>query len=392
MEGISIYEPARDKWTTYSSKTEALQAAAALHAVTLDPFHNVPPHNSPLSFALSGDGKAALADAGTLKLYDGNLWREQSADAIVKGTRAENYGKQYFTDTPMFLKNGSLQVSVNGGKMEMSASGAWRLLDSLPYQSPAPFPPGGPPILYSSPWLFGYQPLPTDNNGAKWISLGSQIYTYRYNLWTNQLSLNAPGSPFRNGRSVEQVFTDPRGKLFFMTRISDRFELVSWMPPAPVKIPAPTIHVIPRSLDSVTLRFASSGQAANKLRWRLNAGEWKEAKPTTLTELPLGNYRVEAQLIDASLQSASPVSSAAFSIRPAGPYEITTWVKSLRNGDDAARNRAAVSLVKQGDPVLPLLQGVRPKSSEIGQWWIDAVIQQIKAADSERATGGKSVL
>ena len=88
-----------------------------------------------------------------------------------------------------------------------------------------------------------------------------------------------------------------------------------------------------------------------------------------------------------SCNSPSPVFSAAFSIRPAGPYEITTWVKSLRNGDDAARNRAAVSLVKQGDPVLPLLQGVRSKSSEIGQWWIDAVIQQIESADLKRAAG-----
>ena len=175
-----------------------------------------------------------------------------------------------------------------------------------------------------------------------------------------------------------------------MTRPNGRFELVSWMPPASVKIPAPVIHVIPRDFESVRLMFAVSQPSANRLRWRLNAGEWKEAKPTTLTELPLGNYRVEAQLIDASLQSASPVSSAAFSIRPAGPYEITTWVKSLRNGDDAARNRAAVSLVKQGDPVLPLLQGVRPKSSEIGQWWTDAVIQQIEAADSERAAGKKA--
>ena len=33
---------------------------------------------------------------------------------------------------------------------------------------------------------------------------------------------------------------------------------------------------------------------------------------------------------------------------------------------------------------------MRPNSSEIGQWWIDSVIQQIEAADSERVTGKKA--
>ena len=105
----------------------------------------------------------------------------------------------------------------------------------------------------------------------------------------------------------------------------------------------------------------------NKLRWRLNGGEWKEAKATTLTELPLGDYRVEVLLIDASLQLASPLSSAAFSIRPAAAQQITSWVQTLILGDDPARNRVAVLLVKQGDKSLTPLKTARPGAPEIGQ-------------------------
>ncbi len=378
-DGITIYDPERNSWSSYSTPADALQTSASLPSVTLVPLHNVY-----LSMRLSGDGRAVYSEGEKVSLYDGHKWIRWSCNQIEQG-----YGYESSPGVPELLTIGTtkvLRIRLNGGSWSWTEVDGWRKVGRIPDPSPV-YPPGGPKVLYSSPWLFGYQPLPTDTDGASWVRAEGTIYKYWRGLWTSHLSLNEPGSPFRDGRPVEQVFTDSRGKLFFMTRPNGRFELVSWMPPTPAKTPAPTIHVVPRDLESVKLTFAASQQLGNKLRWRLNGGEWKEAKMTLLTELPLGDYRVEALLIDASLQPVSPLSSAAFTIRPAAPQQVSGWVKALMFGDDKARNRAAAWLVKQGDKSLTPLKAARPGASEIGQWWIDSVTQQIEAVKTPAEPG-----
>ncbi len=245
-------------------------------------------------------------------------------------------------------------------------------------QPPPPLPPDGPPGINT--WPYPSLPLPSDSSGAGWINLEGDVYKTWRGLWAKQTPLSAPGSPFQDGRSIEHVYTDPNGRLFFLTRPAGQYALVSWQPPVSDAPHAPSVQVISCALDSVSLRFTSASAVPHKILWRINDGEWKHLPGTgtvRLTDLPHGNYRVEAQAVDDLLQVSPQPAVAVFSIRPASAGQIERWVQTLVSGTDDAREQAAAGLVKQGAPALPALQAARPGASEAAEWWLEAVTAQI---------------
>ena len=241
-------------------------------------------------------------------------------------------------------------------------------------------------------WLY-YDLVPFDSTGAKWVNWGGSVYKSWHGLWAKIAPLSAFGSPFRDGRRILAIYTDPRGRLFFQTRPDItvwRLEIVAWKPPVSAPPPAPNIQVTPFETDAVTIRITTPLRSKHQIIWRVNGGEWQVlqgAKAIRLSNLPQGDYRVEAQTLDSLLQASPQSAVAVFSIRSVTTAQIAACIKTLLTGSDDARNRAATLLVKQSDAALPALQAARPGASELGQWWIDAVMQEIKQAKLPGATG-----
>jgi hypothetical protein len=231
-----------------------------------------------------------------------------------------------------------------------------------------PVPPHGPPGLWGIPAV--------DSAGAKWFSWRGAVYTARAGLWAKQSELSGPGSPFRYGFTIEDALRDPLGRFFFVTRPAGYYNLVVWSPPP---TPRPVLSVVPRSDDSVRVRFRAKPGGPFWFQWRLNGGAWsgpQTADGVTLTALPHADYRLEVQALDRRLQ-ASPPAAAAFSIRVAPGTQIARWVRALLSGTDDQREAAVAGLIKQPQAALPALRAAQAGASESGRWWLEAARQRI---------------
>jgi len=375
-EGIVIYDPAQDTWKDYLSSSAALEAAAPL-GITLQ---LVP--NSSLAAALSGDGWAANGGNGLISLYDGKTWRRWKTSEIGKGS---SDGVGFIV--PELRRGGFLKIHLYSGPWIWTPSNGWQKADA---DAPTPtLPPNGPSEIP----VWKYYTLPTDSTGAGWINWQGTVYKTRQGRWAKIDALSEFGSPFRDGRNITAIYTDRRGRLFFQTQPdihSSRYELVAWLPPVSAAPPAPRIQVIPLAIDSVALRFTPPLRSAHWLLWRLNGGAWSQPLKTnavTLTDLPQGDYRVEAQTLDPLLQVSAQPSVAVFAIHSASSNQVACWVQTLLSGTDDARESAASGLRKQGISALPALQAARPGASEAGRWWIDAVIEEVQQAKAWANSG-----
>ena len=360
-----VYDPAQDAWTQYDTVPDAVAAAAAQPGMAFLPYRN----SSSLP-VFSGDGRAAYVDSQTLFLYDSKKWRQWKSRDIQPGYA---YGND--PDHLRFDKNGEFEVALASSLYGWTSADGWQPKGFAPRVSPPPpLPPGGP-----AGW---YGPLTPDNAGGGWAALGGDVYLTRGGVWRRLAPLSGRGSPFYDGRYLQSVLQDPKGRFFFETNPGSYLEYVVWSPPAAL-LPAPRIQIRPLSTDSVLLRFDAAPKGPREFQWRLNGGAWQTpppGSPATLTALHPGTYRVEAQALSPLLQ-ASPVPSAAvFTVQPPTAAQIAGWVRTLLSGTDTAREAAVAGLVKQPAAALPALEAARPGASEAGQWWIDAAVQQLQSS------------
>ena len=357
IEGRAVYDPAHDTWTKYDTVPDALQAAALLPGMGFLPYRNT--YQPPL---FSGDGRVTYAYITTVYYYDGHTWRHWEARGILPGY---SYGNLPYP--PHFNQDGHLEIVMNNQRCQWTPDSGWQQTGEqkpAPYQDP--MPPGGPRGLWAVPIV--------DSLGQNWFTWEGAVYTEWHGLWAKQDDLSGPNSPFGDGRVIEDVLRDPAGRLFFVTRPADYYDLV-WSPPAP-KV---TLAIVPIADDSVVARAQASPRGPHWFLWRLNGGAWSAPQTTDtmrLTALPRGNYRVEIQAMDRRLQPSAPA-AAAFSIRVAPGAQIARWVSALLHGTEDAREAAVAGLIKQPDAALPALQAARPAASEDGRWWLDAAMQQI---------------
>ena len=360
-ESYVVYDPAQDAWTSYASKTAALQAAANLPGMAFLPNNFIYSSCHPAFF--SGDGRVAFADNTTVFLYDGKVWRHWASRDISP----ESGGGQPSQLT--FTQGGHFEVALSNRLWDWSADGGWQSAGEQIFPAyENPVPPGGPPGLSVSPTV--------ESGGAKWFVWQDAVYTADYGLWAKQNALSQPGSPFLDGRSLEEVLPDPAGHLFFVTRIGVYYDLVVWSPPP---VPTPTLSVVPSSDDSVTVRFGTELNGSHGFLWRLNGGAW--SAPTTentlaLTALARGNYRLEVEALDRHLQASAPATDV-FTIQVMPETQITRWVRALLSGTDDEREAAVAGLVKQPEAARAALGAARTGAPESGRWWIDAALQQI---------------
>lgn len=368
-----VYDPARDAWTQYKTVPEAVAAAAAQPGMAFLPYRN--------TFSLpvfSGRGQAAYADNQSVFLYDGAKWRQWKSRDIQPGYP---YGNP--PEKPRFDPEGHLQVTLADHLYGWTPEDGWQPQGFAPPAPPTPpLPPGGPPG-------WAGQPVP-DNAGGGWVAESGDVYLTRGGLWRRLAALSGRGSPFFDGRFLQSVLQDAQGRFFFETVSGSYLEYVVWSPPAAL-LPAPRIEVRPLSSDSVRLRFQAAPHGPREFQWRLNGGAWKTpppGSPVTLTGLRPGAYRVEAQAISPLLQASPTPSAARFVVQPPTAAQIARWVSALSAGPDAAREIAVVGLEKQPDAALPALKAAHPAASEIGKWWIDAAIQQIR--DAPQITAGET--
>ena len=305
--GTVIYDPARDTWTYYPGRAAALQAAAPL-GVMLQP---VP--GTGFAAALSGDGWAVDTDGETISLYDGKTWRHWKASEIETG-----FG--YVETSDLHLNRGGLlTVRLDSDYWKWTPAGGWQRTEApvLPLSLP-PYVPVGVPVseCYN---------LPTDSTGASWLNWKGTVYKNRQSLWARIEPLSSVISPFRDGRPIRAIYTDPRGRLFFQTQplsADQHFELIAWQPPIFTALPAPHIQVAPFAMDAVVVRFTSPLHRAIWFQWRLNGNPWShllKADNSLGLTLLVGDYRVEAQAVDDLLQVSPQPAVAVFSIRPALP-------------------------------------------------------------------------
>lgn len=364
--GIAIYDPQQDVWVNYGSLQDALSASASHPGLKLLPNHNS--GNLPL---FSGDGRITYADNMEVLLYDGHTWRHWKARDILPGYP---YGNLPYP--PHFGADGLLGIVLEDQLWEWTPAGGWQQAGKQkPEKYVDPVPPGGPRGLWAVPAV--------DSQGEKWFVWQGAVYTAAQGLWVKQDALSGPGSPFWDGRNLEDVLRDPAGRLFFVTRPNGFYDFVVWSPPNPGGPPAPRLRVTPLAADSVALHFVAQGHGPHWFLWRLNGGEWsapQRADSVTLSDLAHGDYRVEAQTLDARLQASARPSAAVFTIRVATAPQVAQWVQTLLTGSDEAREAAVRGLVKQTDLALPALQAARAGASENARWWIDAALQQIEAS------------
>ena len=379
VQGYVVYDPARDTWTNYKAVPDALQAAAALPGMAfLGPFLS---RGAPTYLpAFSGDGRVTYADnsAGNARgmkviLYDGASWRQWQTSDISPGDSYGDYGQ-----IPHFRHDGPLEIVLNHQAWEWTPKDGWQRGTGSPPVSAGPMmPSGGPPGLSGLP-LF-------DSSGAGWFTWQNAVYTTRDGLWVKQPELSSFGSPFHQGVTMEDVLRDPAGRLFFVTRPGNHFDLIVWSPPP---VPAPKLSVVPTSEDSVTARFGTKLAGTHWFLWRLNGGVW--SAPTTkdtlaLTAMARGNYRLEVKALDRHLQTSAPAADV-FRIQVAPETQIARWVRALLSGTDNEREAAVAGLVKQPEAARAALQAARPGASESGRWWIDAALQQIEEQITEQIT------
>ena len=370
VDGRLVYDPAHDSWTEYDTVPEALAAAAAEPGMAFIPTRNT--SNVPI---FSGDGRVAYIENQEVFLYDGKQWRQWKVKDIQP-----SYPYSNSPDHPQFKPNGALEVALDTHLYDWTPESGWQPNGIAPPVSPPPttLPPGGPADYYG--------PLIPDNAGGGWISFGGDVYLTRYGLWRKVAALSGRGSPFYDGRTLQNVLQGPDGRYFFETTPGGFYEYVVWSPPA-VLLPAPRIQVATLSADAVRLRFQAAQSGPHELQWRLNGGAWSApltgGGPVMLTALRPGTYRVEAQAVNSLLQASPAPSVAVFTVQPPTAAQIAAWVQALLSGSDDAREAAVTGLVKLPAAALPALHAARPGASESGQWWIDAAIQQI--ADQAQA-------
>ena len=362
IESYAIYDPAHDAWTNYATKPDALQAAAYPGMAFL-PRHDL---NQPPLFSRDGH-VTCVEDGGKIALYDGHVWRRWATSDIVLG-----YAYSNSPDPPHFNSENLLETAVGDKIQTWMPPGVWQQMgDRKPVAYEDPVPHGGPRGLWAYPAV--------DSLGDKWFTWQGEVYVAGHGLWAKQAALSGRGSPFWDGRSIEDVLRDPIGRLFFVTRPGGYSDYVVWTPPATP--PAPRIRVTPLAADAVALTFFSTKNGAPNFLWRLNGGEWSAPQQNDvvrLEDLSPGDYRIEAQAIDRLLQTSAQPSSAAFAIRPATTALVAQWVQTLLSGNDDAREAAARGLKKQPELALPALHAARSGASGQRCWWIDAVLQQIE--------------
>ena len=374
VEGYTVYDPAHDTWTKYDTAQDALQAAAALPGMMFQPHRDL--YNPPL---FSGDGRVTYADNAAVYLYDGKAWRHWAGRDIIPGYPYSNQ-----PGPPHFNSNGHLEVTLDNHVYEWTPADGWRQTGVMPpikYEDPVP--PGGPHgLFWGTPAI--------DDSGAKWFVWNDAVYKAWHGLWAKQDALSGPGSPFRYGYDMEDALRDPAGRIFFVSRPAGFSDLVVWTPP---RVPSPIISVTPLSDDAVKMRFQTNLRGRHWFLWRFHGSAWNAptaaaADTVTLTGLLRGDYRIEAQALDSSLQPSVPLAVAVFSIRVAPGVQIARWVSALLNGTDEAREAAVAGLIKQPAAALPALQEARPAASEEGRWWLDAAIQQITDQHQQAENAG----
>ena len=361
VDGRLVYDPAHDAWMQYDTVPAALASAAGPDMAFL------PARNTPYLPVFSGDGRVAYTDNQAVFLYDGKEWRQWKARGIQP---SYPYGNT--PDHPQLKPDGALEVTLDTHLYDWTPKNGWQPNGTVPPVSPPPttLPPGGPANYYG--------PLIPDNTGGGWASLGGDVYLTRYGVWRKEAVLSGRGSPFFDGRSLQNVLQGPDGRYFFETNPGGYYEYVVWSPPTAL-LPAPRIQIAPLSADSVRLRFQAAQNGLHELQWRLNGGAWSAPLPgksVTLTALRPGAYRVEAQTINSLLQASPMPSVAVFTVQPPTAAQIAGWVQTLLSGTDDEREAAVAGLVKQPAAALPALRAARPGASEAGQWWIDAALQQ----------------
>ena len=370
VEGRAVYDPARDAWTDYKTVPDALAAAAALPGMRFLPRRDL--RDAP---DFSGDGRVTYADqtSGTpiIALGDGKAWRRWEARDILP-----SYPYSNLPYPPHFNAAGHLEVSLSDAYWQWTAGGGWQPTgehrDTRPRDS---VPPGGPAGLWGDP--------AADPLGVKWFVRQGAVYAAGYGLWARQAALSAPGSPFALGYSLEDVFRDPAGRFFFVSRPAGRYDLVVWSPPP---VPKPGVAVAPRGGDGVQVRFSSALPGPHWIRWRLNGGAWSApttAKTQSFTGLPRGDYALQVQALDSRLQ-LSPAASAAWRVTVAPEAQMAHWVAALSAGPDPAREAAVAGLLRQPGAALPALKAARPGASDLGRWWMDAAVQQIEQQQIEQ--------
>ena len=367
VNGRLVYDPAHDSWTEYDTVPEALAAAASKLGMAF-----LPARNASYVPVFSGDGRVAYTDNQSAFLYDGK-WRHWENRDIQPGY---SYGNA--PDHPQFTSEGAFEVALDTRLYDWTLESGWQPSGIAPPASALPpLPPGGPPGFFG-------QPVP-DNTGGGWVNFGGDVYLTRYGLWRKEAAVSGRGSPFFDGRYLQNVLQGPDGRYFFETLPGGFDEYVVWSPPA-VLLPAPRIQALPLSADSVRLRFQAARPGPHELQyelqWRLNGGAW--SAPLTgggtvaLAALRPGTYRVEAQTINSLLQASPAPAVAVFTVQPPTAAQIAAWVQALLTGPDDAREAAVAGLRKLPAAALPALRAARPGASEAGQWWIDAAVQQLQ--------------
>lgn len=364
VEGRLVYDPAQDTWTNYETVDKALQAAALIPSMAFLPYHNTyfPP-------IFSGDGRVAyVMNNTTVFLFDGLTWHHWEAHDIVPGY---SYGN--LSDNPHFNRSGHLEVGLNNQIWEWTLSSGWQPSGKqIVVKNEDPVPPGGPLGLWAIPV--------TDSLGRKWFPWKGDVYTAWHGLWVKQTELSGPGSPFGDGRGIDDVLQDPAGRFFILTRPTGYYDLLVWSPPP---VPKPQVSVTLLDDDTFQIRFRSQTPGSNWLLWRLNGGAWSAPQKmgaVTLAGLPHGDYRIEVQALDRRLQP-SPSAVAVFHVRVAAAAQIARWVSALLQGTDDQREVAVAGLVQQPAAALPALQAALPGASDAARWWIEATIQQIQDRD-----------
>ena len=363
INGFAVYDPAHDTWTNYATVPEAFHASAMLPNMAFRPYRNTP--QLPV---FSGDGRITYTNGGTtIYFYDGHAWRQWEAREILPSYAYGNLGS-----IPHFNSSGHLEVALNGDFWEWVSPAGWQQAGKqILERDEASVPPGGPAGMWVPPVV--------DSLGRKWFHWQRKVFTAWHGLWAEQPELSAFGSPFADDHTLEDMLTDSKGRLFFLTRSAGDYELIVWTPP---HVPKPTLFIVPTGDDSVTIHLPSKLPRSSWYLWRLNNGPWSAPQKTQtliFTTLPRGDYRVEVQTLDRRLQ-VSPTAVAVFSIRVAPKTQIARWVSALLHGTDDQREIAVAGLVKQPDAALPALQAVRSSASEAARWWIEAAIQQIEEA------------
>ncbi|HVF10455.1 MAG TPA: hypothetical protein VNA16_06620 [Abditibacteriaceae bacterium] len=379
----AIYDPARDSWQVFPTYAAALQSQLSKLGPQRAALLRLGGRDY-LTPRFSSDGRICYRSVSEkIYFFNGEIWRKWSRKQI-KHTSKPN--ETEFDGAPFFNHAGKLCVNIDRDSWEWLPSRGWH---TIKYEEdPGTGGSGQPESPLTTPSVCQVQnpeSLQRDKAGALWLTSKQQLYKAMFDLCAPQFS-PSERHPFRDGRSLHDVYSDGYGNQFMRTS-SGGEEYVLLRPRQP--LPQTQLKLTPLSVDTFTLDFATSVRGQRWFRWRLDDGAWSTPAAATrvlLDALPGGRHRFEAVAIDSRLQIDPTPAVVSFTVTVDPAQQIAGFIAALGAEDYKRREAAVAALARQPARALPALRAARAAADADGRWWIDAAIQA--AEESTRKNKG----